>query len=128
MSAALILLVLSALIGFGLGTWFRWPAIAASSVAIAVLSSAILQIQGFGTLPGIAIVVACLTVSQMAYLGAASLRQDLLFQQQAHKATTCDSRLMPLRPCPCLRDEYRFSRFMLPCALWARFMSPKRFC
>ena len=37
MSAALILLVLSALIGFGLGTWFRWPAIAASSVAIAVL-------------------------------------------------------------------------------------------
>ena len=85
MAVVLLLLALSALIGFGLGTSFRWPAIVASSVAIAVLSSAILQIQGVGALPGIAIVVACLTVSQMAYLGAASLRQDLLFQQQAHK-------------------------------------------
>src|SRR6516164_3760427 len=85
MTVVLVLLALSALIGFGLGTSFRWPAIVASSVAIAVLSSAILQIQGFGTLPGIAIVVACLTVSQIAYLAAASLRQDLLVQQQAHK-------------------------------------------
>jgi hypothetical protein len=85
MTVVLLLLVLSALIGFGVGTSFRWPAIAASSVGIAVLSSAILQIQGFGTLSGIAIVVACLTVSQMGYLAAASLRQDLLFQQQAHK-------------------------------------------
>ena len=85
MSVVLLLLALSALIGFGVGTSFRWPAIAASSVAIAVLSSVILQIQGFGTLPGIAIVVACLTVSQMGYLAAATRRQDLLFQQQAHK-------------------------------------------
>jgi len=85
MTVVFLLLALSALIGLGLGTSFRWPAIVASSVAIAVLSSAILQIQGFGTLPGIAIVVACLTVSQMGYLAAASLRQDLLFQQQAHK-------------------------------------------
>ena len=74
MTVVFLLLALSALIGFGLGTSFRWPAIVASSLAIAVLSSAILQIQGFGTLPGIAIVVACLTVSQMGYLAAASLR------------------------------------------------------
>ena len=85
MSAALILLALSAVIGLALGILFSWPAIAASSVGIAVLSSAILQIQGFGTLPGIAIVVACLTVSQIAYLAAASLRQDCLFQDHAHK-------------------------------------------
>ena len=85
MTAVFLLLSLSALIGFGVGTSFRWPAIAASSVGIAVLSSAILQIQGFGSLPGIAIVVACLTVSQMGYLAAATRRQDLLFQQQAHK-------------------------------------------
>src|SRR6516162_3935378 len=85
MSAALILLALSAVIGLALGMLFSWPAIAASSVGIAVLSSAILQIQGFGALPGIAIVVACLTVSQMGYLAAATRRQDLLFQQQAHK-------------------------------------------
>jgi hypothetical protein len=74
MTVVLLLLVLSALIGFGVGASFRWPAIAASSVGIAVLSSAILQIQGFGTLPGIAIVVACLVVSQMGYLAAAALR------------------------------------------------------
>jgi hypothetical protein len=80
----LLLLALSALIGFGLGMWFRWPAIAASSVGIAVLSSAILQTQSFGALPGIAIVVACLTVSQMGYV-AAFLRPGRLFQEQAHK-------------------------------------------
>ena len=84
MTAVFLLLSLSALIGFGVGTSFRWPAIAASSVGIAVLSSAILQIQGFGALPGIAIVVACLTVSQMGYV-AASLRPGRLFQEQAHK-------------------------------------------
>jgi hypothetical protein len=65
----IVLLALSALIGFGLGTFF-WFAIAASSAGIAALSSAILHIQGFGAIPGIAIVVACLIVSQMAYLAA----------------------------------------------------------
>jgi len=85
MSAALILLALSAVIGLALGMLFSWPAIAASSVGIAVLSSAILQIQSVGALPGIAIVVACLVVSQMGYLAAASLREDRLFQAQAHK-------------------------------------------
>ena len=84
MTVVLLLLVLSALIGFGVGTSFRWPTIAASSVAIAVLSSAFLQMQGFGTFPGIAIVVACLTVSQMGYV-AAFLRPGWLFQEQAHK-------------------------------------------
>jgi hypothetical protein len=53
-------------------------------VGIAVLSSAILQIQGFGALPGIAIVVACLTVNQMGYV-AAFLQPGRLFQQHAHK-------------------------------------------
>jgi hypothetical protein len=84
MAVVLLLLVLSALIGFGVGTSFRWPAIAASSVPIAVFSSVILQMQGFGTFPGIAIVVACLTVSQMGYV-AAFLRPGRLFQEQAHK-------------------------------------------
>ena len=85
MSAALILLALSAVIGLALGMLFSWPAIAASSVGIAVLSSAILQLQSVGALPGIAIVVACLVVSQMGYLAAASLREDRLFQAEAHK-------------------------------------------
>jgi hypothetical protein len=59
MSAVILLIALSALIGFVLGTSFSWLAIAASSIGIAVLASAILQIQGFGALPGIAIAVAC---------------------------------------------------------------------
>ena len=66
--SALILLALSALIGFALGTSFSWLAIAAAGVGLAVLSSAVLQIQGFGALPGTAIVFACLSVNQMAYL------------------------------------------------------------
>jgi hypothetical protein len=67
MSAVLILLTLSALIGFALGR-FSWLAIATASVVLALLSAFILQMQGFGTLIGIAITVICLTVSQAAYL------------------------------------------------------------
>jgi hypothetical protein len=85
MSAVTILLALNALIGFALGTSLPWLAIAASSFGIAVLSSAVLQIQGFGALPGIVIVVACLTVHQLAYLAGAFRRSKGLFQKQADK-------------------------------------------
>jgi hypothetical protein len=68
MSAALILLALSAVIGFALGTRFSWLAIAASSVGLAIISAAVLRIIGFGALSGIAIIVACLTVTQLAYV------------------------------------------------------------
>jgi hypothetical protein len=68
MSAVIVLLALSALIGFALGTSLSWLAVAASSIGLAVLSSAVLQIQGFGALPGIAIIVACLTANQLAYV------------------------------------------------------------
>jgi hypothetical protein len=95
MTVVLLLLALSALTGFGLGGTFRWPAIAASSVGIAVLSSAILQIQSVGALPGIAIVVACLTVSQMGYLAAAFLRPGRLFQEQAHKGPSQEHQRPP---------------------------------
>jgi hypothetical protein len=85
MTVVIVLLALSALIGFALGTSFSWLAIAASSAGIAVLSSMMLQIQGFGTLPGIAIVVACLTINQMAYLAGVFRRPSGLFQKQANK-------------------------------------------
>jgi hypothetical protein len=49
MNAVIVLLALSAT-GFALGS-FSWVAIFISSVALAVLSSAALQIQGFGALP-----------------------------------------------------------------------------
>jgi hypothetical protein len=85
MSAVTILLALSALIGFALGTSFSWLAIAAASVGLAVLSSVVLQIQGFSALPGIAIVAACLTVNQLAYLAGAFRRSKGLPQKQADK-------------------------------------------
>ena len=85
MSALVVLLALSVLIGFALGKSFSWVAIAASSAGIAVLSSAILQTQGFGALPGIALVVACLTVNQMAYLASVFGRSSGLFKKQADK-------------------------------------------
>jgi hypothetical protein len=62
------------MIGFALGTSFSWLAIVASSIGLAVISSAILQIQGFGAVSGIAIVVTCLTVNQMAYLASVFYR------------------------------------------------------
>jgi hypothetical protein len=70
MNAVFILLTLSALVGFALGKSFSWPAVAAASIGIAVLSSVTLQIQGFDAVSGIAIVVVCLTLSQVAYLAA----------------------------------------------------------
>jgi hypothetical protein len=85
MSAVIVLLALSALLPFALATSFPWLAIAAASIGIAVLSSAMLQIQGFGVLPGIAIVISCLTISQMAYLAGALERSGGLFQEQADK-------------------------------------------
>jgi hypothetical protein len=68
MTAPFVLLALSAAIGLALGTSFSWFAILVPSVALAGLSAAVLQIAGFGVMPGIAIVVACLTVNQLAYV------------------------------------------------------------
>ena len=67
MDAVIVLLALSAVTGFALGS-FSWLAIAIWGAALAVVSSAALHIQGISALPGIAIVVACLTVNQVAYL------------------------------------------------------------
>jgi hypothetical protein len=71
--AVIILLALSAATGFTLGISFSWIAIPISSAAFAVFSSGVLHLAGFGALPGISIIAACLTVYQMAYLiGVAS--------------------------------------------------------
>jgi hypothetical protein len=68
MTAVFILLALSAVIGFALSAFAWWPLIVAGSVTLAVLSATVLQIEGFGTIPGIAIITACLTMNQVAYL------------------------------------------------------------
>jgi hypothetical protein len=68
MTAVFILLALSVGIGFALSAFAWWPLIVAASVTLAVLSATVLQIEGFGTIPGIAIITACLTMNQVAYL------------------------------------------------------------
>jgi hypothetical protein len=68
MNAVIVLLALSAVTGFALGScsWFTIGILVLA--VLAVLASAALHVQGFGALPGIALVVACLTVNQIAYL------------------------------------------------------------
>jgi hypothetical protein len=68
MITVIVLLALSAGTGFVLGTSLNWYAIAISSLPLALLCAAVLQIKGFGALSGIAIVVGCLTLSQIAYV------------------------------------------------------------
>jgi hypothetical protein len=69
MSSILILLALSALSGFVLGTGrFSWPAILVAGLVLAPLSTIALQNQEFGALSGISVIVACLTINQAAYV------------------------------------------------------------
>ena len=85
MSAAFILLAVSASTGFAIGTSLSWFAILVSSVALAGLSAAVLQIAGFDALPGIAIIAGCLTVHQLAYtLGVAFARYMHRRKQENH--------------------------------------------
>jgi hypothetical protein len=67
MNAVLTLLTLSALIGVALGR-FSWLVIAISSGVLAIFAAVVLHRQGFGGLSGIATIVVCLTVHQVAYL------------------------------------------------------------
>jgi hypothetical protein len=68
MSAILILLTVSSLLGLVLGFYFSWLAIGMSGLVLAFLSAVVLRHQGFGSLTGIAIIVACLTANQVAHL------------------------------------------------------------
>jgi hypothetical protein len=68
MGSILILLALSALLGFVLASYFSWPAILVAGAVLAPLSAIVLQNQGFGALSGISVIVACLTINQVAYV------------------------------------------------------------
>jgi hypothetical protein len=74
MNAILVLLVLSALVGLLLGLYFSWIAIVLAEPMLAVLSTVVLQHTGFDVVPGTATIVACLAVSQIAYLAGVKLR------------------------------------------------------
>ena len=73
MNAIFLLLAVSALVGLILGFYFRWYAIVVSGLILAMLAATVLQNEGFGFLTGIAIIVVCLTVNQVAYLIGAAL-------------------------------------------------------
>jgi len=68
MEVVFVLLAVSAIGGLILGFHFSWLAILASGLVLAIVSATLLQKEGFGFLAGIAIIVVCLTVSQIAYL------------------------------------------------------------
>jgi hypothetical protein len=75
MSSISILIGISAAGGLALG-FFRlhWIALVISGLIFAIAGAAVLQSDGFQFVPGVALIVGCLTVNQFAYLvGAASI-------------------------------------------------------
>jgi len=73
MNAIFVLLAVSALVGLIFGFYFPWGAVLVSGLIPAMLAAMELQKGGFGFLAGIAIIVVCLTVNQIAYLIGAAL-------------------------------------------------------
>jgi hypothetical protein len=67
MNAILALVAVGALVGLVLGRYFSWIAILVSVPILAIFSAMVLQNEGFDVLTGIAIIVVCLTVNQVAY-------------------------------------------------------------
>jgi hypothetical protein len=67
MNTVSALLAASALLGLALGLYFRWPAILISAPILAIFSTTVLRNEGFDVPEGIAIIVVCLTVNQVAY-------------------------------------------------------------
>jgi hypothetical protein len=79
------LFAVSLMVGLALGR-FSWRAIAISSAALAVLAAAVLQRHGFEIVPGIAIIVACLAIHQLAYLaGVWFIGHGDLVEKHAHR-------------------------------------------
>jgi hypothetical protein len=68
MNVIFVMLAVSAVVGIALGLRFRWPAIMVSGLLLSIVSAVLLQKVGFGAVEGIAIIVACLIVNQVAYL------------------------------------------------------------
>jgi len=68
MNTILVLLAVSALVGLVFGFFFSWVGILVAGLAIAIIAAAALQHEGLGSLAGIAIIVVCLTVNQIAFL------------------------------------------------------------
>jgi len=76
MISILILLALSAVSGFVAGKYFFWPALGVLGAVLALLAAVVLQNLGFGAVPGISIIVACLAINQLAYVIAIWWKND----------------------------------------------------
>ena len=73
MNVIMVLLVVSALAGLVLGFYFGLGVTPITSAILAIFAAAILQHEDFSFLAGIAIIVLCLTVNQLAFLIGAAL-------------------------------------------------------
>ncbi len=78
MTAGLILLILSAMLGTATGLTFKVQALIPIGLLIASASAIALHASDVGVVRGMAVIVGCLATSQFAYL-CASLR---LYQQE----------------------------------------------
>lgn len=65
---AVFLLLASLIVGLATGLYFRVWALLLISPLLAIVAAVVLQTSDFGLWTGVPIVVACLVVSQMAYL------------------------------------------------------------
>jgi hypothetical protein len=68
LDVVLLLPAASVIVGLVAGFFFSWIAILVSGSVLAVLSATVLQHEDFGFLGGIAIIVVCLSLNQIAYL------------------------------------------------------------
>jgi|HubBroStandDraft_6_1064221.scaffolds.fasta_scaffold2159819_1 hypothetical protein len=82
MIAIVMLLALSAAVGFVVGIGLPWSAILISGTVLTILSAIVLHSAGFGTVAGIEIIAACLIVNQAAYL-LGLMRRDSLVHEKA---------------------------------------------
>jgi hypothetical protein len=74
MNAISLLIGVSALGGLALGLFrLHWGVLPIVGVILAIAAAAVLQNGGFDFIPGVAIIVGCLTANQFAYLVGAAL-------------------------------------------------------
>ena len=73
MTAIVVLLAASALVGLVLGFYCPWHVILISGPMLALLAAMVLENDGLGELAGIAIIVVCITVNEIAYVIGAAL-------------------------------------------------------
>jgi hypothetical protein len=86
MHVIIVLLAVSALAGLVLGFSVSRVAILVSGLVLAIVTATVLQKEGVGSVAGIAIIVVCLAVNQIAYLVGARL---------VHRAERADKRSLP---------------------------------